>query len=168
MIKYTLRCSNGHRFEAWFSSSDSCEDQLSAGLVGCAECGDSSVIKAPMAPSIARGAFPDASAPSPSPSPPPPTAPAAGAAPAPGAAEGAGREQVAVAGQVREALHQLRRFVEANADYVGNKFADEARKIHHGETEERSIYGETSEEEAEALTEEGVPFGSIPWPKNDA
>jgi len=63
----------------------------------------------------------------------------------------------------------MRRHIESNADYVGDKFADEARKIHSGETEERSIYGEATEAEAEALKDEGIEFGQIPWvPKDDA
>ncbi len=61
------------------------------------------------------------------------------------------------------ALRKLRREVEANCDYVGNRFAEEARKIHYGETEPRNIYGETTPEEASALKEEGVEFASIPW-----
>jgi hypothetical protein len=66
---------------------------------------------------------------------------------------------------MREALREMRRFIEKNAEYVGPKFADEARKMHKGESGERSIYGEASEAEADALKDEGIEFGRIPWPK---
>ncbi len=159
MIKYTLQCSSGHRFDAWFGNSESCDDQMSAGLVACVDCNDSTVIKAPMAPAIAGSKKRR-------------TAPAVDDMPPPDAGEtsvvsSAPTKEVALAGQVREALHMLRRYVEKNSDYVGDRFADEARKIHHGETDERGIYGETTPEEAEELLEEGVPFGSLPWPRND-
>ena len=72
---------------------------------------------------------------------------------------------MAVSSTLREALYEMKRYVEANAENVGDKFADEARKIHSGEAEERNIYGDTTADEAEALEEEGVPFGRIPWPK---
>jgi hypothetical protein len=158
MIKYTLQCSNGHRFDAWFGSSSSCDEQIDAGFVGCATCGDVAVQKAPMAPAItgsqkrttAKDRSQDFGPESPAAV---PSAPPTG--------------EMATAGQVREALHMLRRFVESNADYVGDRFADEARKIHSGDAEERGIYGETTPEEAEALEEEGVPFGRVPWIQND-
>ena len=71
--------------------------------------------------------------------------------------------------EMRKALEALRAKVEADCDYVGPRFAEEARKIHYGETEARGIYGETSDEQAEALAEEGVPFARIPWvPKENA
>ena len=67
-----------------------------------------------------------------------------------------------------EALHELKKHVEENSDYVGDKFPEEARKIHYGEEEVRSIHGEATSEEAEELLEEGVDFQRIPWPKPDA
>jgi hypothetical protein len=70
-----------------------------------------------------------------------------------------------VSGKLREALVEMRRFIEKNAEYVGPRFADEARKMHKGEADERSIYGEASDEEAGALRDEGIEFGRIPWPK---
>ena len=69
--------------------------------------------------------------------------------------------------QMRAALVELRRQVETNCDYVGEKFAEEARKIHYGESDKRGIYGETSDEEAEALAEEGIEFGRLPWLPRD-
>jgi hypothetical protein len=65
--------------------------------------------------------------------------------------------------EVREALLKVREHVEKNCEHVGDKFAEEARKIHYGEGEKRGIYGQTSEEEAEALSEEGIEFGRLPW-----
>ena len=158
MIKYTLQCSNGHLFDGWFGNSKSCDEQIGAGYVSCVTCGDSAVRKAPMAPAITGSQKRPAVADVPTES--GPETPAAATAPPPAA-------EMAMAGQVREALHMLRRFVENNADYVGNKFADEARKIHSGEAEERGIYGETTPEEVESLEEEGVPFGRMPWIQND-
>jgi hypothetical protein len=71
--------------------------------------------------------------------------------------------------ELRRALADLRAKVEADCDYVGPQFAEEARRIHYGEAAARGIYGETSSEEAEALAEEGVPFARIPWlPKDNA
>ncbi len=64
--------------------------------------------------------------------------------------------------ELREALLKVRAEVEKNCEHVGDKFADEARKIHYGESDKRGIYGETSDEEAEALAEEGIEFGRLP------
>jgi hypothetical protein len=76
---------------------------------------------------------------------------------------------VAMSGKIRKELGELRAKVEANCDYVGEKFAEEARKIHYGETDPRGIYGETSKDEADALAEEGVEFARIPWlPRHDS
>ena len=73
-----------------------------------------------------------------------------------------------IAGKMREALREMRQFIEKNAEYVGPRFADEARKMHKGESDERSIYGEASDAEAEALTDDGIEFGRIPWPNDTA
>ena len=64
---------------------------------------------------------------------------------------------------MRQALRELRRHVEDNCDYVGTQFAEEARKIHYGEAEERNIYGESSDEDAVSLNEEGIKVQRIPW-----
>ncbi len=166
MIKYTLQCSNGHRFEAWFGNSQGCDDQISSGLVVCAGCGDTAIAKALMAPSITGSPKRRAASTSQA-----QVTIAPDTQPEPDQSITAGKSEaateIAMAGQVREALHLLRRYVEKNADYVGDKFADEARKIHYGETEERGIYGETTPDEAEDLLDEGVPFGRMPWPRND-
>lgn len=135
MIVYDLRCRKDHVFEAWFRDSAAYEEQAAAGKVVCPACGSKKVEKAPMAPRVAKARANDG--------------PAADA------------EKVATTAQ---ALRDLRRKVEETCDYVGPQFAEEARRIHYGETDPHNIYGETSDEEAGALREEGVSFGRIPWP----
>lgn len=173
MIRYTLQCQDRHRFEAWFPNSAAFDTQAAAGVVTCPECGSQSVEKAIMAPRIGRsGGDPDvgdgmpAGAPDVGETLPAPEGPAGGpGSPVP---EGApmGVPVMTVSSKLREALHEMKRYVEAHAENVGDSFAREARKIHSGESEERNIYGETTDEEAEELREEGVPFGRIPWPKS--
>lgn len=169
MILYQLRCAAGHEFEGWFRNSATYDDQAAAGSVTCPVCGDTRVAKAPMAPRIARSgtkaaALAAESAPVP--------APVAGApvpaAPAPLPAPAA-QAVLPVQAELMTKLRELRRMVEASAENVGGRFADEARKIHNGEAEARPIYGDTTPEEAEALTDEGVPFARIPWvPPHDS
>jgi hypothetical protein len=162
MIRFSLNCAKGHGFEAWFRNGDTYERQAKRGEVRCPDCGSTKVAKAIMAPAIARSgrrerAAPAAPDPAPNPAAAPAPAPATPPAPAP---------EMHVAGKLREALVEMRRFIEKNAEYVGPRFADEARKMHSGESDERSIYGEASDEEAEALKDEGIEFGRIPWPKH--
>ena len=130
MILFTLRCSSGHEFEAWFRDGDGFEAQQKGGEIACPDCGDTQVEKALMAPNIARSRKNS-----------PPISPA----------------------QMRAALVELRRQVETNCDYVGERFAEEARKIHYGEADPHAIYGEATAEESHELTEEGISFGRIPW-----
>ncbi|WP_207483619.1 DUF1178 family protein [Arenibaculum pallidiluteum] len=158
MIKYELRCAEGHGFEAWFRNGDAFESQAAAAEISCPHCGDRQVAKAPMAPSIAksrgREAVPVVSA---------------GAPQATGAGVPADPADAARRKEAMEILAELRRKVEENCDYVGDRFAEEARRIHYGETDARGIYGETSETEARELAEEGVSFSRIPWvPRSDA
>jgi hypothetical protein len=140
MILYSLRCDSEHEFESWFKDSAAYERQATRALVACPHCGSHKVEKAIMAPRVARGAAVPASAP-----------PAKSVSPDPKAA------------QLRRALLELRRQVEDNCDYVGPRFAEEARRIHYGEADARGIYGESTREEAEALAEEGVEVASLPW-----
>ena len=158
MIRYSLQCAKGHGFEAWFASSAAFDGQAAAGIVACPDCGNRSVRKAIMAPHVGTGGGGREVEPAPQPE--------AADAPAPVPSGPSGPPVMTVSSKLREALHEMKRYVEANADYVGGKFADEARKIHSGDAEERSIYGETTDAEAEALEDEGVPFGRIPWPKS--
>ena len=154
MILFDLKCSQDHRFEGWFRNGAAYDAQAAAHAITCPICGDDKVTKAPMAPAIAKGGrardrdpAPVAAAPVPAPVASPPVPDAV-------------REAQA---EILRHLRELRSQVEKNADYVGNRFAEEARKIHYGEVESRAIYGETSPEQAEALREEGVPVASIPW-----
>ncbi len=161
MIRFSLRCQKGHEFEGWFRNGDTFDRQAKRREVRCPECGSPKVTKAIMAPAIAKGGR---RAPAEVPTTPatPDPAPAAAAPPpvAPDASE------IHVAGKLREALREMRRFIEKNAEYVGPRFADEARKMHNGESDERSIYGEATDAEAEELRDEGIEFGRIPWPKH--
>jgi len=177
MILYNLRCHKDHVFETWFRDSAAYDSQTKAAVIECPVCGSSKVEKAIMAPHVtksagrsrSRGEETTASTAAPTAV---PTAastsktPASNAsvsgAPVSGATTKAMRE-VEQSAKMRRALQELRRQVEESFDYVGPEFAEEARKIHYGETDERPIYGETSEEEAEALEEEGVSVSRIPW-----
>ncbi len=148
MIRYALRCDNGHDFESWFANSAAYDKQAKRGLVTCPACGSAKVEKAIMAPQLNRGETPDQ----------PPTTPAAPPAPA--------KTPVAMMSpperELRKKLKELREHITKNADYVGPRFPEQARKIHHGEVEHRSIYGEASPEEAKDLHEEGIEFHRLP------
>jgi hypothetical protein len=152
MIRYTLACERGHEFESWFQNSAACDKQSKRGLVTCPVCNSAKVDKAIMAPRLART---DVPAPPPAMPAPPAAAPAAAA-----------KTSVAIMSpqerELRSKLKELRDHVTKNANYVGAKFPEEARKIHYGEQEHRSIYGEASPEEAKALHEEGIEFHPLP------
>jgi hypothetical protein len=156
MILYRLRCSTGHEFESWFKDSKTYERQEKKSLIGCAVCGDSRITRAIMSPRIGKkGNTVEAE--------PPPPAPAE-----PAAGQQQAQQQMAALArhmpkELREALIRVRAEVEKNCEHVGDRFAEEARKIHYGESDRRGIYGETSDEEAEALAEEGIEFGRLPW-----
>ena len=134
MISFSLICDKDHEFEAWFRSSADFEAQLDRKLVQCAHCGTSKVSKALMAPAVSTGKRKER------------------------IALAAGEEQRAALAKLKEMAEQVRK----NADYVGDRFADEARKIHFGETDPRGIYGEATPEEAKALIEDGVAFAPLP------
>jgi hypothetical protein len=153
MILFELRCKKDHHFEGWFRDGKSFEAQTRAGKLVCPICGSRNVEKAMMAPRIGKGSHSKpAAAETPQPPVPAPVPPAQQA------------EMKAV-----QFLREMRKQIEDNCDYVGPGFAEEARKIHYGETEARGIYGETSPEEAEALDEEGIEFARVPWvPRQDS
>jgi hypothetical protein len=152
MIHYALRCDDGHAFDGWFKDSATFEKMARRGLVECTHCGTSRVERALMAPALGAGAKRRAKAdPVPAPAAPVPAPAKAAAGPIPAA-------MVAM-------LQRMRAEVEKNCDYVGPRFADEARRIHDGEAEARGIYGEATPEEAAALKEDGIGFESIPWVK---
>lgn len=139
MIQYSLQCSNGHRYEAWFKSAAAYDEQQARGIVACAHCGDTHVEKAPMAPNVARtdkdrvslsSAHPDAT-------------------------------------QMRELLRQYRQKVISEGEDVGSRFAEEARRIHFKETEARGIYGQATRDEVVGLIEDGVDFLPLPDVSDD-
>ena len=145
MIVFDLKCSNDHEFETWFPSSDAFDKQRKAKKVVCPICGDAKVDKALMAPSVSGTKKKGEKAVH---------------------LSSKAEEQV---GKYMTALKEIREEVEKNSDYVGDKFPEEARKIHYGETEERGIHGEASDEEAEELVEEGIDIQKVPWvPTHDA
>ncbi len=161
MILYDLRCRRGHVFEAWFRDSAAYDDQVEAGEVACPTCGSKKVEKAPMAPRLAKGGLSKGSG---------ETGEAQRAEAQTAETEHTEAETAkAETAKAAEALRGLRRKVEDNFDYVGPQFAEEARKIHYGEADAHNIYGETSDEEAKELRDEGVAFTRIPWtPRQDS
>ncbi|WP_421725400.1 DUF1178 family protein [Bauldia sp.] len=146
MIRYALRCAKEHEFEAWFRSSSDYDRSAEAGEVLCPVCGSSKVEKALMAPALGSGRAVAPRAPDAQPE--PDKVKLATADP---------REKA-----LREAFRELRKKVTEHADYVGEKFADEARKIHYEETEPRGIYGEATPDEAKSLHDEGIEFHPLP------
>jgi hypothetical protein len=148
MIHYQLRCSADHNFDGWFRDSAAFDAQAERGLVSCPACGNTTVNRALMAPRIRKGAaVVDASG-------------TPDAVPAPAGPEKAG---IAMPDHVRAMLQKMRSEVERNCDYVGPSFAEEARRIHRGESDKRGIYGESTPEQAEALADEGIEVARIPW-----
>lgn len=135
MIRFSLRCREAHEFEGWFAGNDDFDKQLARGLVSCPLCQTTDVEKMLMAPSVSTGRQKDER-----------RTLAMDAA------------QKAVIAKVKETLATIR----ANAEDVGERFAEEARKIHYGETEERGIIGQASLQEAKALIEEGIEVAPLP------
>ena len=154
MIQYALACDKGHTFESWFQNSAAYDKQAKRKLIECPMCGSVKVEKAIMAPRLARkdkstsitvreeaaSAHADAATPD--------SSPVAMISP---------QEH-----EFRKKLKELRDHLTANADNVGKKFPEEARKMHYGETKHRSIYGEASAEDAKELHEEGIAFHPLP------
>jgi hypothetical protein len=134
LIRFSLSCDRDHQFEAWFRSNDDFDMQHKRGLVDCPECGSYHVGKALMAPAVSTGRKQEKMA------------------------LAMGAEQRATLAQFKALAEKMRE----NADYVGDKFAEEARKIHFGETDPRGIYGEATTEEARSLMDDGVEFMPIP------
>jgi hypothetical protein len=151
MIHYQLRCGQDHGFDGWFKNSATFEKQAKLGLIECPECGSTEVERALMAPALARRE----ALPVPVEAPQPPAVESA----TPPAKVAGGR----IPAQMVALLQRMRAEVERTCDYVGNDFAEEARKMHRGEVEHRGIYGETSEDQAESLAEEGINVARIPW-----
>jgi hypothetical protein len=147
VILYNLICERRHEFESWFPSSAAYDKQAKRGLVSCPSCGSAKVEKAIMAPRLARKDKSTSVAPAEESAPQAPS-PVAMLSP---------QEQ-----EFRTKLKELRDHLTANADNVGKKFPEEARKMHYGEIEHRSIYGEATAQDAKALHEEGIEFHPLP------
>lgn len=146
MIVYDLACHEGHRFEGWFGSSADFEDQRARGLLACPSCGISDVTKAPMAPAVpAKGNSRQDVL--------PPETKAMANTPMPPEVR---KAMAALAKAQAEALK--------HSTWVGDKFAEETRKMHYGERDEALIHGQASLAEAKALIEEGVPVAPLPFP----
>lgn len=159
MIHYDLRCTAGHEFDGWFKDSAGFEAQAKAGFVECPVCGGTEVTKRLMAPAIpkkgrsrAKEVAPPAVAAPPVAAPPP--------LPPPGSNQAAAGP---VPAQVVALLQRMRAEVEKHCDYVGPGFAEEARRMHRGESDRRGIYGEASQADTEALQEEGIDIARLPW-----
>ncbi len=140
MIRYDLICDKGHEFDGWFRDIAAFEKQIKRHLVACTLCGSEDVAKQLMAPGIPTKSNRKDSTP-----------------------------QKMVAGgldprtqKMLQMMREVRKNVEENAEYVGDKFADEARKIHYSESEKRGIYGEAKPEDAKALIEEGIEVHPLP------
>lgn len=134
MIRFSLHCDKAHEFEGWFRDNADFDTQSKRGLVDCPVCGSHKVSKSLMAPAVSTGRKKEKMA------------------------LAASAEQKRMMGELKKLAEKMRE----NADYVGDKFAEEARKIHFGETEQRGIYGEATAEEAKGLIEDGVEFLPIP------
>lgn len=133
MIQYTLTCDAHHKFDAWFRNADAYEDQAARGILSCPMCNSTNIEKALMAPAVSTS-----------------------------------RDKVSLSSghadqaKYREALRALRQKMTDSADYVGDKFAEEARKIHYEEAEARGIYGEATRDEVSSLIDEGIDFMPLP------
>ncbi len=142
MIRYTLKCEINHKFESWFQSAGAFDKLHAAGMLSCPDCGSETVEKAMMAPRLHQDAK---------------------------AAQDSLQESrpmhalTAPASPAEAAIKELRRKIQEHSEYVGPEFASEARKIHHGDAPERSIYGEASNDEARQLAEDGVPVAPLPF-----
>jgi hypothetical protein len=142
VIRYALCCEAGHTFESWFNNSTAFDRQVARGLVACPMCGSAKVEKAIMAPALSGGREAPATAPEPEKTP----------------VAIVSKEEV----ELRKKLKELRDHIVKSADYVGEKFPEEARRMHYGEIEHRSIYGEASPDAAKSLAEEGMEFHPLP------
>jgi hypothetical protein len=143
MIVFQLNCGKGHNFDIWFKDGNTADRQLARGLVECPDCGDRKVGKALMAPRVSSTSTKGEKAPA--------------------------QNMTVLAKNMREQLVEVRRQVEENCDYVGDRFAEEARKIHYGEADARGIFGEANEEQHRELADEGIEVARIPWlPREDA
>jgi len=184
MIKYQLICDQKHEFEGWFQGSAAYDEQAANGLLRCPLCDSDQVKRALMTPNLASPkrrkstdpsavdpaprVDPTASAPAPAAPPPVPSSlPLAGKTTGQGRAAVMPPEQVQAFGAALAELRQLRQKIIKDCRDVGDNFAEEARKIHYGETEAEGIYGQATREEREALKDEGIEIFDMPWVPSD-
>ena len=161
MIKYQLICHLEHEFEGWFSDSASFSDQVEKQLVECPFCGSHEVRRALTAPNLNSPKMRKSADE-------PRLPPAEGIVTAAPLPEGMDANQHAQAmGEAMTALRQLHKKIQADFTNVGEKFADEARKIHYGEAEAKPIYGTSTNEERDELAEEGIAFFQLPDAPNE-
>ena len=151
MIRYSLHCERGHAFESWFQSSAAYDSQVKRKLVTCPSCGSAKVEKAIMAPQIVSKKGRENPLPA-------PAAPATTEVAAPASTP----LLMAQERELRAKIKELRDHIVKNADNVGERFPNEARKMHYGDIEHRPIYGEASPEEARSLIDEGVEVSPLP------
>lgn len=135
MIKYRLACGNGHEFEGWFPSIAGYDAQAASHNISCPHCGSSAVERAIMAPRVASHVD---------------------------KASDKANGEPPVARDIPALMRRFRAEVEANADYVGRRFAEEARRLHDEDPESRGIYGEATLDEAQGLVDDGIPFLPLP------
>lgn len=160
MILFTLTCPKKHIFEGWFRNNAAYDQQSASGRITCPRCGDMKITKAPMAPHISKTGTTLSKA-------------------SDNTTQAANSSKVAEEGmspatlktdivdqkakKIYQMLRQFRQEIEKNCEHVGDRFADEARKIHLGEGKKRGIYGNATKEEAQELAEEGIEYMEIPW-----
>jgi hypothetical protein len=143
VIRYALICDQNHAFESWFADSAAYDKQTKRGLVTCPQCGSAKIEKAIMAPQLANTKKRSKAA--------------VTSAPAEPVAMLSPQET-----ELRQKLKEIRDHLTKNSEHVGPKFSEEARKMHYGEIEHRSIYGEASPDQAKELAEEGIEFHPLP------
>jgi len=155
MIRYALRCERGHTFESWFQNSSAFDAQVKRKLVSCPACDSVKIEKAIMAPRVVAKKGRQRAEPAPVPTTP---------APAPAESPAATPTPLLMAQEreLRAKLKELRDHIVKNADNVGERFPNEARKMHYGDIEHRPIYGEASPEEARELIDEGIDVSPLP------
>ena len=134
MIKYTLKCDQNHTFDSWFKSAEAFEMLVKKSMVVCSECGSTKITKAIMAPSVSTSRKKD-NKPS----------------------------ELEKKSKLKNDILELKKKIEANSEYVGNNFANEARSMYLGETPERSIYGEAKTDDAKKLIDDGIPVMPLPF-----
>ena len=134
MINYTLKCDQNHTFDSWFKSAEAFEMLVKKSMVVCSECGSTKITKAIMAPNVSTSRK-----------------------------KGNKPSELEKKSKLKNDILELKKKIEANSEYVGNNFANEARSMYLGETPERSIYGEAKAGDAKKLIDDGIPVMPLPF-----